>query len=120
MEGVIRQSSFDFPRMRAMREPKGASGRKVCASNSHPIYGSAGFAMSGLRPNKHAPRYQSNSAAARSQSPIANRTERQVAPTRSARTKNGESQITRMFGERGASGLSDGTGSRPFFENSSG
>ena len=62
--------------------------------------GSAGFAMRGLRPKEHAPRYQRVIAAIRSHSPIAKSTAAKVAMTKNSCTKNDESQTARRFGKR--------------------
>src|ERR1700674_1543559 len=107
-------------RPQAAREPYGAAGRKAWASNNQPIYGSAGFAISGFRPTKHALRYQSETAAVRSHRPTASKSPDPAAIRSRHRTKYGKSHMVRTFGNRRASGLAHGFGNTPTRENSSG
>src|SRR5262250_2477969 len=82
---------YQFPRgsalLRAAQLPNGAFGRIECMRSNHPMNGSAGLEIKGLRPSRHAHKYQSASAAGLSQNPTARRHDRR-APSVSRKVTN--------------------------------
>src|SRR6266496_5794620 len=97
-------------------EPNRTGGNAACRSSSHPTKGSDGLRINGLRPSRHAQRYQSTTAAILPPIPRANGTVKSNAVTSTAVTAAGVSHQASTFGKSRSSGLA-GAGSTPSDEN---
>src|SRR5215471_1441990 len=113
------QSPPGSSRLRAAKLPYGAVGRVVCNRSSHPMNGIAGLEISGLRPSRHAHKYQSTNAAGLSQIPTAKSADKTEPKISNTVTNPGSSQIASRLGNKVTSGLDEARPNAPRFENSS-
>src|SRR5439155_22280246 len=105
-------------RQRGDAEPNRAGGNAAWRSSSHPTKGSDGLRINGLRPSRHAQRYQSATGAILPPMPRAKGTVNSKAVTSTAVTAAGASHQASTFGKSRSSGLA-GAGSTPSDENTS-